>query len=66
VSRANPVQLRRACAEAIGEARVAGATSLLRGIVDDRDEDPILRIAAGRSITRITGVFTAPPAESLR
>lgn len=64
--RNNPIQLRRACVEAIGEATVDDSTGLLEAIVNDKREDAILRIAAGRSITRIAGVFTAPPAESLK
>lgn len=60
---ATPV--RRACAEALGTARVSETLDLLRALRNDHGEDALVRIAAGRSITRLTGVPSVPTPEEL-
>jgi HEAT repeat protein len=57
VGRALPTPVRRACAEAIGLARLPEGAELLRPIVDDDTEDPAVRIFSGRALSRITGEF---------
>ena len=53
----NPKTLRRACAEALGTAKVPGALELLAPLVADAAEEPIVRLFAGRAVTRLTGVL---------
>lgn len=60
---ATPV--RRACAEALGTAGVVAALDLLRALRDDASEDALLRIAAGRALTRLTGVPSVPSGQEL-
>jgi len=48
--------VQRACAEAIGVAGVGEMNSTLQSIMADPGADPALRIFAGRSLTRLTGV----------
>lgn len=52
--RTRPIRMRRAAARSMGRARVAKAVPKLRAVFRDEDEEPLLRVIAGQSLTRIT------------
>lgn len=49
-------KLRAACAEALGIAAIRDALARLQAVVDDASDDPLVRAAAARSVTRLTSV----------
>jgi hypothetical protein len=51
-----PVALRRSCAEAVGVAALPKGLAMLQPILDDKDDDPLVRFHAARSCTRIATV----------
>lgn len=60
-----PITLRRMCAEAVGMAELYENMSALQQILNDEGEDDLLRIAAGRALTRITGQRKAPNPDTI-
>jgi HEAT repeat protein len=54
--------VRRACAEALGLARVDESLDELEAILDNPAEDAVLRVFAGRAVSRITGTLAVSAA----